>query len=93
MKERLQILVIALPAMGSMAVTGRLAVSFVWAILGIGLPLPSPAAHARRFGQMIPTAGILPVCLQPRTATMLGCSTWSSFNRLVCGHIAGSLVP
>ena len=47
MKERLQVLVIALPAMVSMAVTGRLAVSFVWAILGIGSPLPSPAAHAQ----------------------------------------------
>jgi len=45
--KRLRFLVIALHAMGSMAVTGRLAVSFVWAILGIGLPLPSPAAHAQ----------------------------------------------
>jgi hypothetical protein len=45
--KRLQILVIALPAMGSMALSGRLAVSFVWAILGIGSPLLSPAAHAQ----------------------------------------------
>ena len=45
--ERLQNLVIALPVMGSMALSGRLAVSFVWAILGIASPLLAPAAHAQ----------------------------------------------
>ena len=44
--ERLRNLVIALPVMGSMARSGRLAVSFVWVILGIPTPL-APAAHAQ----------------------------------------------
>ena len=37
--ERLRNLVIVLPAMGSMSLRGRLALSFVWAILGIASPL------------------------------------------------------
>jgi hypothetical protein len=45
--EKLENLVIALIAMGSVAVTGALALSFAWLVMGLAMQLLEPAAFAQ----------------------------------------------